>query len=182
LPARAAAATLSGMEGNEVEVRQVHPDEWATLRDVRLDALADAPGAFSSTLGREAGRTEADWRSRISACPWFLAWRGGQPAGLVGMFPEQGGAGHPDWHLVSMWVRPDARGTGLAERLVSAVVERAAAAGAARVTLWVAIGNDRARSFYLRMGFTPTGTRRMYPRDGAADLDEEELARALGGG
>jgi ribosomal protein S18 acetylase RimI-like enzyme len=169
------------MEGNEVEVRQVHPGEWETLRDVRLAALADAPGAFSSTLGREAGGTETEWRSRINARPWFLAWRGGQPAGLVGMFPEQGGAGHPDWHLVSMWVRPDARGAGIAERLVSAVIEHAAAAGAPRVTLWVAVGNDRARSFYLRMGFTPTGTRRMFPRDGAADLDEEELARALGG-
>ena len=51
--------------------------------------------------------------------------------------------------------------------------------GAPRVTLWVAAGNARALAFYRRMGFTATGRRQVYPRDGAAPLDEEELARPV---
>jgi ribosomal protein S18 acetylase RimI-like enzyme len=78
-----------------------------------------------------------------------------------------------------MWVSPAARGGGLADLLVGAVTEHARQAGADRVTLWVAVGNDRARGFYQRMGFTPTGRRQQYPRVGAADLDEEELARTV---
>jgi hypothetical protein len=37
-----------------VEVRQVQSADWKELREVRLRALADAPGAFASTLEREA--------------------------------------------------------------------------------------------------------------------------------
>ena len=98
------------------------------------------------------------------------------------MFPEHtepAGQATPDWHLVSMWVRPQARGTGVADRLAAAVLARAKAAGAAQVTLWAAISNDRARAFYQRMGFVPTGRRQMYPRAGTTDLDEEEFACPL---
>jgi len=172
------------VEASDVQVRRAQPDEWATVRDVRLAALADAPDAFASTLSRERGRSEPQWRSRIRAWPWFLAWRAGEPAGLVAAVPDQPASGPPaagrrGWHLVSMWVSPAARGGGVADLLVGAVLDHAEAAGAPRVTLWVAVGNDRARAFYARMGFAPTGKRQAYPRDGAAPLDEEELARPV---
>jgi ribosomal protein S18 acetylase RimI-like enzyme len=148
------------------------------VRDVRLAALADAPDAFASTLAAERGQPEAEWRARIVALPWFLGFQDGEPAGLVAALPPDA---VPDqvWHLVSMWVRPDARGGGLADLLVGAVTEHARRAGADRVTLWVAVGNDRARAFYRRVGFTPTGRRQLYPRSGAADLDEEEFGCVL---
>ncbi len=78
-----------------------------------------------------------------------------------------------------MWVSPHARGHGVADLLITAVMEHAEAAGAPRVTLWVTLGNSRARAFYQRMGFSPTGRRQVYPREGAAPLDEEELARPV---
>jgi GNAT superfamily N-acetyltransferase len=177
------------MAANDVQIRRAHPDEWATVRDVRLAALADAPDAFASTLGRELAHTEPQWRSRITIWPWFLAWHAGTPAGLVAAVPDQPASsplaadppaqGPSGWHLVSMWVSPQVRGTGVAELLVGAVVDHAWAVGAPRITLWVALGNARARAFYLRMGFTPTGRRQAYPRDGADALDEEELARPV---
>jgi len=155
-------------------VRRARPDDWATVRDLRLAGLAGAPDAFASTLAAETGRPEAEWRARIAALPWFLGSQDGQPAGLIAALPPDQ---VPDqvWHLVSMWVSPAARGTGLADRLVEAVTEHARQAGADRVTLWVATGNERARAFYRRMGFTATGRRQQYPREGAAALDEAEF-------
>ena len=172
------------MEQSDVRVRRADPDEWAAVREVRLAALADAPDAFASTMRREAARGELQWRSRITASPWFLAWRAGTPAGLVAAVPDQPAGGLRaeapcGWHLVSMWVSPRARGHGVADLLLGAVIDHAEAAGAPQVTLWVALGNARARAFYQKMGFLPTGRRQLYPRAGAAPLDEEELARAL---
>ena len=148
------------------------------MRDVRLAALADAPDAFAMTLAEESGQPEAGWRDRINALPWFLGFQDGEPAGLIAALPPEA---VPDqvWHLVSMWVRPQARGGGLADLLVRAVTEHVRQAGADRVTLWVEMGNDRARDFYRRMGFVPTGRRQLYPRPGAADLDEAEFGCAL---
>ncbi len=172
------------METSEVRVRRAHPDEWAAVREVRLAALADAPDAFASTLRREARRGEPQWRSRITASPWFLAWHAGRPAGLVAAVPDQPASGprqpaRAAGTLSPCGSAPQARGHGVADVLVGAVIDHAEAAGAPRVTLWVALGNARARAFYQRMGFTPTGRRQLYPRAGAAPLDEEELARPL---
>jgi ribosomal protein S18 acetylase RimI-like enzyme len=52
-----------------------------------------------------------------------------------------------------MWVAPAARGSGLADRLIDAVVDWARANEASEVTLGVTPGNDRARRVYLRYGF-----------------------------
>jgi ribosomal protein S18 acetylase RimI-like enzyme len=163
---------------NGVRVGPAGPGQWATVRQLRLAALADAPEAFASTLDRELGLGEAQWRERIARAPWFLAWREEQPVGLVAVGPRQ-----PDstqaWSLMSMWVSPQVRGGGVADQLVATAVAHVRAAGGSAVTLWVAVGNDRARGFYLRMGFRPTGIRQVYPRAGAPDLDEEEFALDL---
>jgi ribosomal protein S18 acetylase RimI-like enzyme len=166
--------------GNGVRVRRAEPEEWATVRRVRLAALADAPEAFASTLDRELGFQEATWRERIAASPWFVAWQDGEPVGLVAVVTQQPGSAR-GWHLVSMWVSPQVRGSGVADGLVAAVTAHARAAGGSTVTLWVAAGNDRARGFYERMGFRPTGIQQTYQRADESNLDEEEFALELAG-
>jgi ribosomal protein S18 acetylase RimI-like enzyme len=155
---------------------------------VRLAALADAPDAFASTLSVSAapspsgapgsglalvpGLARQDARLLVAAVLRSARQRLPPAADPPARDPR-------GWHLVSMWVSPQVRGTGVAELLIGAVVDHAWAVGAPRITLWVALGNARARAFYLRMGFTPTGRRQAYPRDGADALDEEELARPV---
>ena len=59
--------------------------------------------------------------------------------------------------LVGMWVATVARGTDVATRLVGTALGCAAASGYRRVVLDVAHENARARAFYTRLGFRPTG-------------------------
>ena len=41
-------------------------EEWQVLRDFRLEALQDAPGAFGSTYEEQAALGEAEWRRTIA--------------------------------------------------------------------------------------------------------------------
>ncbi len=57
-----------------VLVREATTEEWQVLRDIRLTALQDAPGAFGSTYAEQAASKEADWRRRISRGGTFLSY------------------------------------------------------------------------------------------------------------
>ena len=165
-----------------VQVRRLQPGEWETLRAVRLAALADAPQAFGSTVEREQAFDEAEWRRRATNSHNFIAWRGDEPVGQVTVIGRGDGAG-PDsrreWELVGMWVSPDARGSGSADLLVAAAAEAVQAEAAEHLILWVADGNARARAFYLRAGFRPTGVRQRFERRDGTAFDEEKLVMPL---
>jgi GNAT superfamily N-acetyltransferase len=128
-------------------------DDWETLREVRLAALAGAPHAYGSTLAKEEGLDEAEWRRRLDIALWLLAVRNGENAGMVGVFcPE------PDTPmLVSMWVDPAHRGHAVGDALISEMMLWAAEKGWSRMVLRVAEGNDAARKLFVRQGFTSTG-------------------------
>jgi GNAT superfamily N-acetyltransferase len=156
-------------------VRPVTEDDWAALRTARLAALAEAPYAFSSTIAREQELSEGAWRARIRDSATFAAWQGEV---IVGTVTGLSRADPSLWNLVAMWVSPDWRGTGIADDLVSAVCERARTSGAVRIGLWVTDINARARAFYGRLGFEPTGDRQLVRPD-EPDHWETLLARSL---
>jgi GNAT superfamily N-acetyltransferase len=160
-----------------IDVRRVGPDEWTELRDVRLRALADAPYAFASTHAREVAFDETEWRRRIDGGPWWLARVDGVPVGIVACYltSDDGDVRH----LVAMWIDPAHRGSGAAAALVEAVCRWAADDGGRVVSLWVADGDDRARRFYERLGFSGTGERQPLPSN--PHIGEERLERALDG-
>ncbi len=161
-----------------IVVREATPGDWELMRDVRLAALAEAPHAFGSTYAREAGFTEERWRGRFSQrSVTFFAQAGpadgtapadgtgpgpgaGGVAGLGGVLAEDG---VPE--LVSMWVRPSARGLGVGAALVEAAAAWARGRGHADLFLWVTEGNPAARRMYERCGFTPTGEAQPLPSD-----------------
>jgi ribosomal protein S18 acetylase RimI-like enzyme len=200
-----------------VLVRETVIDDWQALRDIRLEALRDAPSAFGSSYEREAAFGEPDWLRRIARGGNFLAFipevrasevrasevrasevrasevrasevrasevrasevsasavSASEPAGLIGGYPETADI----VELVSMYVRPKARGRGVGEALVAAVFAWAQARDAKTVHLWVTESNDPARALYERCGFSPTGERQQLPSD--PSLDEIAMARPL---
>ncbi|MGW1372969.1 GNAT family N-acetyltransferase [Streptomyces sp. NPDC002446] len=162
-----------------VSVRPLEPDDWALYRTVRLAALADAPEAFGSTLGREQAFPEDRWRKRLTGRNQFLAEDGGEACGLIGIIPPGPGPGPGPGpaELVSLWVRPATRGRGVADLLVREALRWAGDQGFDRVLLWVADGNDRAERLYARHGFQRTGL--VQPvREGQKEL-EFAMVRAI---
>ena len=187
------SASGNGRLDGVIVVRQLTAGDWAQLRAARLAALAEAPYAFASTLAREQEFTDEVWRSRAGSGGTFAAWQGATIVGLATVLPPEAAQPSqaaqpyqaaqpaetaPAWHLVGMWVAPACRGQRVADRLVDAVCEQARQSGAASVTLWVTEVNDRARSFYRRLGFVPTGGRQLV-RPEEPENFEEELSRLL---
>jgi GNAT superfamily N-acetyltransferase len=149
--------------GAMVLVREVTSDDWEALRDVRLTALRDTPHAFGSTYAREAAFTEEQWRGRISdrSVTYFAYLPDSpEPAGLAGAYVADGVA-----NVVSMWVRPSARGNGVGEALIGATADWAKARDHAALVLWVTESNTPARTLYDRCGFALTGERQPLPSD-----------------
>jgi len=71
--------------------------------------------------------------------------------------------------ILTLAVRPAARGAGLGGRLAGQGAVRAAQAGATRIFLEVAEDNAAARALYDRAGFRQIGCRRGYYDGGRTD-------------
>ena len=142
-----------------VDIARLGEQEWDVYRDVRLASLEEAPSAFGSLRATERDRTEAEWRDRLTHRTQFVAREAGRPIATVGCLAEAKGV----MELVSMWVAPPARGTGVADLLVDAVVSEARDRGCATVMAWISEGNDAAERLYARHGFGRTG--RVQPVD-----------------
>jgi ribosomal protein S18 acetylase RimI-like enzyme len=140
----------------EVELRVVTPDDWRLWRAVRLEALGEAPYAFSSTLADWESAPPERFRARlaIDGSHNLVAVLDGRPVGLASGFAD-GDPGTVD--LRSMWVSPTVRGLGTADALVDAIEEWARERGARTLCLDVVASNDRARRLYERHGLVVTG-------------------------
>lgn len=138
-------------------------DEWRLFRELRLEALREAPYAFGSALEswQGDGDTEERWRDRLTNVPFnVIAYFEGAPAGIVSGIRSDEGS---EIELISMWVAPFARGKGVADSLVEAVIGWARAQQIGSVSLRVMEGNARASSFYWRKGFLDDGEAQSAP-------------------
>jgi GNAT superfamily N-acetyltransferase len=160
-----------------VLVRPTTIADWQTLREIRLQGLKDAPDAFGSTYAGESAFDDSVWHQRAARDGSFIAFvpevATSGAVGLAGGYQEVPGV----IELVSMFVRPQARGHGVGEALIDAVAGWAREKNATSVHLWVTETNKPALRLYERCGFTPTGERQPLPSNPA--LSEIAMARPL---
>jgi ribosomal protein S18 acetylase RimI-like enzyme len=167
------------MSTGRFTLRRAELGDEPFLRELRLQALREAPDAFGSTYEREVARTTADWQRWMSPGVTFILENAAGARGMVaGLRDETDPA---VVHLMAMWVHPKIRGSGGGDQLVTAVIAWAQSEGAKIVRLKVIQGNDRARHFYERMGFCSTGHEDVRERDGLIEVQMERLVDNLGG-
>ena len=143
-----------------VEIVRIGPDDWREFREVRLASLSDAPGAFGATYADWADAAEERWRQRLTDVPFTLVARSDSgPVGVVSGAESPGAV-----ELISMWVAPGHRGTGLAGELVAGVVAWAAGRGLPTY-LMVRDDNPAAIGSYTRAGFVDLGVPADWPDD-----------------
>ena len=145
-------------------IRPLTPADAAAYRSLRLEMLARHPDAFTSGAGEEALRPLAWTAQRLEAAPdkphdlWLGAWDGEALVGCVGLAGRYRAKERHNATVVGMMVHPRARGQGLGQRLLAALLERARAIPTlVQLDLSVTQGNDSAQRLYEAAGFTVFG-------------------------
>ncbi len=142
-------------------IRQLDAADAAAFRQLRLEGLRDHPEAFGASHDEEAALPLTDFADRLAANLVL----GGFDGDLQGCIALARGRSAKTRHIATIWgvyVRPAARGTGLAARLLDAVIAR---------------GLEDCRSLRLSVSATNQPARRLYQRAGFTDwaLDREAL-------
>jgi ribosomal protein S18 acetylase RimI-like enzyme len=161
-------------------IEQISAENLLAFKAVRLRALQDSPSAFGSTYARESQFPDAEWLKRAER--WsgdtgvgYLAMELQIPCGIAGAFLDEHNPAQV--HLISMWVAPTHRRTGLGRALVGAVQAWARMRGGHTLQLMVTSNNFAAIEFYKRIGFSMTGRTEPYPNDPA--LIEYEMSQSF---
>jgi ribosomal protein S18 acetylase RimI-like enzyme len=164
---------------SEITVRALGEDDWQIYRDIRLAALTDAPQAFVATRAEEEALDEHRWRDRLRRSRRLVAERDGSQLGVVSLGKAQDAPGTAE--LFGLWVAPEARGTGVAWKLVEAGAEQALQDGCSHLSYWVGTDNGRAVAFASSFGFRPGSVRRpMRVTNGADGAEEMVMVLPLG--
>lgn len=148
-----------------ITIRAVRPGEGPRLRELRMRAMADTPGAFGSTLEHEEQLSDEHWSTLAD---------GGEEAGVYVAIDQESwiGMAAGRWfdrergvvQLWATWVEPGRRGERIGERLVGSVRGWATTHGARFIRLGV-IDESPAIRFYDRLGFVLTGETKPLIRD-----------------
>ncbi len=140
-----------------MQVLRLHPADWERGKAIRLRSLLSDPDAFGSRHATEVGFEEAVWRARLAredAVTFVVALDGRDVGTIVG---ASGPEDPTQANVYAVWVAPEARGRGVGDLLMQAVVGWARESGYAEMRLEVADLNASAIGLYERHGFAPTG-------------------------
>ena len=159
----------------------------APYRALMLEAYAMAPDAFTSTPEERAAEPESWWIKRLAdPSGQTVAFGAFDETGLVGTialeFSAKPKTRHKG-HLIGMYVKPEARGTGAGRLLVErALVHAAERPGLRVLTLTVTQGNAPAELLYRSVGFKEFGVEPMAIRGSAGYLAKVHMWVEVQGG
>ena len=141
-------------------IRQLTATDAEGFRAIRLEGLHRHPEAFGAAFGEEARLSPADFAARLADTLVLGGFdAAGTMQGVIGLARDPAAKSRHIATIWGMYVRPPARGTGLAARLLDAAMA-AAFRGCRSIRLSVAATNQPAQRLYRRAGFTAWATDR----------------------
>jgi ribosomal protein S18 acetylase RimI-like enzyme len=159
-------------------IRPFRPDEAAQYREIRLEGLRLHPEAFGAAFEQESTEPLPWFTARLTSSVVFAGFQDQAVLGTAGFMPETGLKRAHKAHLWGMYVRQNARGTGLARLLVQAVLDHAQDR-VELIQLSVVANNATARRLYASHGFEPYGLEHHALRVDGRYFDEVHMVKLL---
>ena len=164
-----------------IKARRLEADDVADYRELRLEGLTSHPEAFGASWEDESAKPASWWAERLETSTVFGGWIDESPLLGVAGFHVNGAAKRRHKGILwGMYVRPEARGSGLAASLVQRVIEQARTL-VEEINLTVVASNAAAHRLYSTAGFEQYGLERRALKIGDAYYDEVFMTLRLGG-
>lgn len=159
-------------------VRRLTPDDAEIFRAIRLESLRNDPEAFAASYEFEEGLALNDFADRLKKDAIFGGFQDGELMGTAAFAALKSPKARHKGILWGMYLREQARGSGLGQALVERVVDHAGSQ-VEQLQLTVVTSNQRALRFYKSLGFETYGVEKRALKIGGTYLDEEMLVRYL---
>ena len=141
-------------------LRRLSASDAEGFRELRLEGLRNHPEAFGSSWEEESEKPLAWFRERLEKSTVLAGVADdGQILGVAALAVQEALKTRHKGFLWGMYVRPEARGTGLAAALVERLLSEAQGT-VEEVQLVVVTTNEAAIRLYSRYGFKPYGIER----------------------
>ena len=140
------------MSAAPIDLRRLGPEDAPAYRDIRLEALADSPHAFSSTLESEQAQPLDRFATRLADDFVLGAFSGARLIGVAGFYVQSRPKHRHKGLLWGMYVHGDHRAAGIGRKLVEAIIAHACQ-HVELLQLVVIADNMPARRLYANLGF-----------------------------
>jgi GNAT superfamily N-acetyltransferase len=137
----------------DVAIRDAREDELDIVASLVVDAYAEYAATMAPDAWSTFAQDIANVRGRLGDGILVVAERGDRLVGSVTLYLDWRGAQAGSCAVRLLAVPPEQRGTGVGRELMDHCVQRARAAGKARIVLTTIQDMDSARDLYERMGF-----------------------------
>jgi len=162
-----------------LKVRRLEMHDVTSYRDLRLEGLKSHPEAFGASWEDESAKPAPWWAKRLETSTVFGGWIDDSPLlGVAGFHRNDSAKLRHKGVLWGMYVRPGARGSGLAASLVQRVIAHARAL-VEEICLTVVASNTAAHRLYSAAGFEQYGLERRALKVGNEYHDEVLMALPL---
>jgi ribosomal protein S18 acetylase RimI-like enzyme len=138
-------------------VRPLAFSDFPAIRTLRLEALAAHPSAYGASYEDESREPLESYYKRLENLIYVGGYQGDNLRAIAALLPTPAEKSAHIARLISVYVAPDARGTGLSKTLIQSLIDIARERGFEQITLNVEATNDPARRLYEKLGFIVYG-------------------------
>jgi RimJ/RimL family protein N-acetyltransferase len=156
-----------------MQIRRLLADDWEAHRDIRLEALADSPGNYFTSLAEARARGDDAWRAMLMgpSMAIFGLYDDTALIGLTGVYLDRDDPSGRTAGLAMSYIRPAWRGRGFSALFYAARLDWAREQGCTRMIVSHRASNTPSRRAVERHGFQRIGADRHRWPDGSEEDD-----------